>query len=1001
MHKVHSMPIRKQMIVLILIMAVVAFGLICYSALTQRAHEITEATAIAERVAGQIRDEQNLLLAGAEQLAATLSQVPDVRMHDSKAVNALLADILKTNQKFFNIILLDKSGSLWASALPAKHGLSLAERRYFKHAIASRKMSSGEYAISKVRQAPVFSFGYPVTDHSGAVSDVLVVTLALDNYSHLFTGQVSSPTSSILLVDHKGTILYSSVDPELVGKQDRADLFARMVAGPDEGDFKARGNLGTHRFFTYKKLRLHNETTPYMYVRTGLSAESVFSRVNKDFLLNVVILSLALFISLGVLLYACKRGIFDKIVTIRDATQRISRGDLDVRIADSITGGELGELASAFDAMAEKLSANALSVATAYEAQRASESKYRELVEKANSIIMKLDRDGRITYFNEFAEKFFGFSVSEIIGQSALGTIVPETESSGRDLTEMMRNICDNPAAFINNENENIRKNGERVWISWNNHPLTGPDGAIRGVLTIGHDITKRKQAEESLRQSEEMFSAAFRASPDAITLSRLSDGVYLEVNEGFTAMTGYRPEEALGRSCIDLKKWVSPEKRDQFIQELREHGIVNDMEAHFLRKNNSKLVGQISARIIEIKGEPYILSITRDITDRENIQMELLKAQKLESISVLAGGIAHNFNNVLTGVIGYISYAKKHLNDTDKVLHLLESAEKSSYRAAELARQLLKFSQGNTPVRKAVRVDTLVQESVSLFLSGTSIKGIIDCSSHQTIHVDSQQINQAFNNIVLNAIQAMPHGGTLTVRADAVTLKAGNKYALQPATYVRVIFEDTGHGIQKDDLAKIFDPYFTTKDYGTGLGLSTTHSIINRHGGSINIASEPGKGTTVMVFLPSSAETVIGDEDVQESIEIDQTGVSILVMDDEEMIRELADEILRDLGYEVTTCCNGEQAVTLFKASMDACNPFTIVVMDLVIPGGMGGIEAARHILTMNPKACLIASSGNSNDPAIAEFASYGFCETIVKPYNTDELGRILQSVLPERSSQ
>ncbi|MBC8019084.1 MAG: PAS domain S-box protein [Verrucomicrobia bacterium] len=863
MSKLLSMPIRKQMIVLLTIMSVVPFGLVCYSAFTQRAHEISEATAITARVAGQIQNEQNLLLAGAEQLAATLTQVPDVKKHDSAAVNSLLADILKTNQKYYNIALVDKSGSLWASALPAEYGLSLADRRFFKNAVASGKVSSGEYALSKARQTPIFSFGYPVTDHSGTVSDVLIVTLALENYRDLYTGQASSLVSSSLLVDHKGTILYSSENPELVGKQDRTDLFKGMVAGPDEGDFEARGNLDILSFFTYKKLRLKDETTPYMYVRTGLSAESVFARVNRELLFNAGILLLAVFISLGVVLYAGKRGIFDKIVAIRDATQRISRGDFDVRIADSISGGELGELASAFDAMAEQLSADTLSLSQAYEAQRASESKYRELVEKANSIILKWDCDGRITFFNEFAETFFGFSGSEIVGQNAIGTIVPETESSGRNMVDLFRNIFNNPAAFINNENENTRKNGERVWVSWTNHPLADPDGKIVGFLSVGQDITKRKQAEEKLRQSEAKFSAAFKASPDAVILSRLSDGSFLEVNEGFTALTGYVPEEVLGRSSNELQIWVDPEQRVQLVRKLKEHGIAKDVEAHFRRKDGSILVGHISARVIEINGEPYILSITRDITEWQQIQQELLKAQKLESISVLAGGIAHNFNNVLTGVIGYISYAKKHLNDSGKLLQILESAEKSSYRAAALARQLLTFSQGSTPVRKPVSVDTLVQESVSLFLSGTNVKGVIECTSHQTIDADSQQINQAFNNIVLNALQAMPNGGNLTVRADAVTLKAGNKYALQPATYIRIVFEDTGNGIEKDDLGKIFDPYFTTKECGTGLGLSTTHSIISKHGGSIDISSQTGQGTTVTIFLPASAEEHPGDERV------------------------------------------------------------------------------------------------------------------------------------------
>ena len=371
-----------------------------------------------------------------------------------------------------------------------------------------------------------------------------------------------------------------------------------------------------------------------------------------------------------------------------------------------------------------------------------------------------------------------------------------------------------------------------------------------------------QQESEKKLRQSEEKFSAAFRASPDAITLTRLDDGTYLEVNEGYTSLTGYQPEEAIGKPSLELNTWENPLDRVQLLRDLHQNGIVTSKEFRFKRKDGSLRTGQMSARIIELNGEQCLLGVTRDVTENEYLQNELIKAQKLESISVLAGGIAHNFNNVLTGVIGYISYAKKHLEDTNKVLQILESAEKSSYRAAGLARQLLTFSQGGLPIRKPVSVDTLVEESVSLFLSGSNVKGTIACTSKQIINVDSQQINQAFNNIVLNALHAMPDGGTLAVQVDSITLIENNRYSLLPGNYVKIVFEDSGCGIGKEDLIKVYDPYFTTKNNGTGLGLSTTHSIISKHGGHIGIASEIGKGTTVSVMLPSSPEKVVHEDE-------------------------------------------------------------------------------------------------------------------------------------------
>ena len=1119
MTRPRAVSIRNQIILLILLMTFLPLSIIVFTAAKQQQHDMSEAIELTASVANQIQNDQKVLLAGAEQLAATVSVLPVVKQRDAAAVSSLLTEFVKVNQQITNIIVMDKTGSLWASAIPAKSALSYSDRRYFKNAIASGKPSSGEYTIGKISQSPVLSFAYPIKDSTGAVSDIMAVIFSLDRYSQLYTGFNSAPISSILLVDHHGTILYSSVDSRLVGKKDRSDLFAQMTAEPNEGTFEANGNLGVRRIFSYRKLWLPGESSPYMYIRTGLDKDYVMARGHKDLLFGAGILVPAMLVLLGMAVCFCKRNILNKVSSLVETTQKIARGDLTARVPDHIYGGELGELGLAFNDMAQRLQ-------QAGTAQRESEEKYRELVEKANSIILKWDRNGKVIYFNEFAETFFDFSSSEIVGQSIIGTIVPETELSGRNLVEMMRNICDDPAAFINNENENIRKNGERVWISWNNHLLENPDGTLEGILSVGQDITERKNievklqkseqrfrsfvenvndvlfaltpsgvfsyvspqwkeafgyeicdtidqpfapfvhpddipgcleflqqvfetgekqsgveyrvrckdgaylwykanasriidpvtgtptlvgigrditerklAEESIRQSEEKFSAAFRASPDALTLTRMSDGSYLDVNEGFTSMTGYLPEEVLGKSSNQLNLWADPAQRLSLIQELQEHGIAKNVEAQFKRKDRSLLVGQLSSRIITIKGEPYILSITRDITEREHIQNELLKAQKLESISILAGGIAHNFNNVLTGVIGYISYAKKHLNDPGKVLPILESAEKSSYRAAGLARQLLTFSQGSTPVRKAIPVETLLDESVSLFLSGSNVKGAINCSSHQTILVDSQQINQAFNNIVINALQAMPTGGSLTVSSNSVRLKTGNKYRLPPAIYVRVIFEDTGHGIEKKDLGKIFDPYFTTKESGTGLGLSTTLSIISKHGGYIDISSKTGIGTTVTVLLPAFAEESPNIENIPAPLELHQTGTSILVMDDDEMIRDVAGEILRDLGYEVTTCCKGEEAIEFFKNSIEAQVPFSMAILDLIIPGGMGGIETARHILELAPQTLLIASSGYSNDPAIAKHAAYGFCGTIVKPYNTEEIERALQAAL--RSSE
>jgi PAS domain S-box-containing protein len=538
-----SMSIRNQIIFLIILMTLLPMAIIMYTAVKQGQHDFDEAVEMTSSIANQLQHEQNLLLAGAEQLAATISILPVIKQHDPAATRSLLAELVAKNSQIDNIIIVDRSGSLWASAISPQGPISYTDRRYFKNAIASGQISSGEYTIGKIAQAPILSFAYPIKDSSGTVTDVMAVVFLLDRFSHLYNDNYASPTSSILLTDHKGTILYSSVDPSLVGKQDRKDLFARMAAAPNEGTFEADGNLSVRRIFSYRKLWLKGESSPYMYIRTGLNKEFVLAKARKDLMLSMGVLMPAMLIILGIAIWFCKRNFLDKISALLNTIHKIASGDLTCRVPDHVSGGELGELGVAFNDMAQRLH-------LADNAQRESEKKYRELVENANSIILKWDNDGNVSFFNEFAESFFGFSNREIIGQNLIGTIVPETESSGRDLVDMIRNISSTPDAFINNENENVRKNGERVWISWNNHALLNADGSQAGILSIGQDVTARKIIEKELQRSEQRFRS-FVENANDIVFALTSEGNFSYVSPNWTKAFGYDLDEAVGQSFL------------------------------------------------------------------------------------------------------------------------------------------------------------------------------------------------------------------------------------------------------------------------------------------------------------------------------------------------------------------------------------------------------------------------------------------------------------------
>ncbi|WP_169309159.1 ATP-binding protein [Desulforhopalus sp. IMCC35007] len=390
------------------------------------------------------------------------------------------------------------------------------------------------------------------------------------------------------------------------------------------------------------------------------------------------------------------------------------------------------------------------------------------------------------------------------------------------------------------------------------------------------------------------------------------------------------------------------------------------------------------------------IVTSCRDITEHKENEKELLKNEKLGSLGILAGGIAHDFNNILTGIIGNISFAKVFLDTTHKSYKLLAEAEKASQRAGELAHQLLTFSRGGEPVKKVVSPQHLINEAISLVLRGSNVKAVVDI--HNSIHAieaDEGQMSQVFHNIIINATQAMPGGGTLMVTARNEMIAENNTLSLPPGRYIRVVFADQGCGIPDDHLKKIFDPYFTTKSAGNGLGLASVHSIIKRHGGHIGVSSMVGKGTTFTIFLPSLGERYAKFQaDIATQAKGRHKGGSILVMDDEEMIRDIAASMLTHLGYEVTTCAAGDEAVELYKKSMESGHPFLTVIMDLTIPGGLGGKQAASQIHTLFPNARLIVSSGYSNDPIMSNYQEYGFSGAIAKPYNVDEVEQVLSSL-------
>jgi signal transduction histidine kinase/ActR/RegA family two-component response regulator len=389
------------------------------------------------------------------------------------------------------------------------------------------------------------------------------------------------------------------------------------------------------------------------------------------------------------------------------------------------------------------------------------------------------------------------------------------------------------------------------------------------------------------------------------------------------------------------------------------------------------------------------LVGVTIDVTERRRLEEQMQRATKMESVGLLAGGIAHDFNNILTAILGNITLAKMDLKGAGEVERILDEAQRATARAKDLTQQLLTFAKGGDPVRASLLLPQIVSDAASFALHGSRLKCELDIPADLwPANADKGQISQVVQNLVLNAVQAMADGGSLRIVARNHTQAAGDAPMLAPGDYVRIAVVDTGAGIAPGNLAKIFDPYFTTKDFGHGLGLATVYSIVKKHQGHVEVESEPGRGTTFTVWLPASHERPSASEGNTSPAFIPLKG-RVLFMDDDETIQRMAAKIISRLGPEVDLAQDGRQAVQMYKDALAAGKRYNLVIMDLTIPGGMGGKEAIAMLRTIDPAVQAIVSSGYSSDPVLADFRAHGFSGMVAKPYDIKELIRTLQQFL------
>lgn len=530
----------------------------------------------------------------------------------------------------------------------------------------------------------------------------------------------------------------------------------------------------------------------------------------------------------------------------------------------------------------------------------------------------------------------------------------------------------------------------------------------------LEEEVAQRQNAEELASMERDNARAFFEAAPVGMMIIDESCRV-IDANRSMEAITGKKaPElidfvpgqvfECMFTSPVNRECGHSPECDVCSLRRMVRN-VMNSRQPRYgseislMRRgadgHEETLLLKVSMEPIHVSGKPCAILAAEDITGQRRIEEELQRSHKIESLGVLAGGIAHDFNNLLTGVMGNLSLALLK-SDSNSVTMPLKRALQATERATDLTRQLLTFAKGGAPVKQLASVVDIVKDSAEFALRGADVACQISASDDVwPAEVDVGQLSQVINNLVINADQAMPGGGTLRIAIENCELGAPT-HKLPAGRYIHITIADEGVGIPRECLARIFDPYFTTKQTGSGLGLASVHSIITRHGGQIDVASEAGVGTEFSLYLPAS--DIKPDSQRQMSGGIPAGSGRILVMDDEDYIRAMTSEMLEILGYESVVCANGHQACELYEQALRSGRPFSAVIMDLTIPGGMGGVEAIARLRQLDPAVRGIVASGYSNDPIVASHGDFGFIAAMPKPYTMKKLAEVLQEVIARR---
>jgi len=714
----------------------------------------------------------------------------------------------------------------------------------------------------------------------------------------------------------------------------------------------------------YLKVLREDKNSIY-YQALEKSFGDVGSGGKPKWLMSVLLVSSTLFVLIFIVSVLLKRQVAAKTVELKEVNQKLTQ--------------QIDQLQEAENALRE------------------SEEMYRNLLETTSEGFVLVNTELEIIAVNKSLCRMLGYSQKELLGETPLVFVDEVNQKSLHESTSKIAETTHRSYEVV------LRtKAGEDLPVVINASTLRDKQDNVLGSFAFVTDNTVRKRDAIALQAEKELLSVTLRSIGDAVITTDI-EGRITSLNRIAEQLTGWSDAEAKGKNSQEVFHIINEKTGERCASPVQR---VIDLGRIIGLANHTAIVSRDgSVRSIADSGAPIrdaeskiigVVIVFRDITNEQRMEEELLKGRKLEAVGVLAGGIAHDFNNILAGILGNIELACHRISEQDeKVVSLLNNAQKATRRATKLTHQLLTFSKGGEPVKEAISLPELIQDSADFVLPGSQISCEYAFAENLwSVDVDSGQISQVIQNIIINADHAMPEGGKIKISCTNIEDPVSEVLlSVHQGNFVRISIQDSGIGIPREIIDKIFDPYFSTKQHGSGLGLAICHSIINKHDGYLTVNSTPGKGTTFTIYLPAIFSAGSSVKDVHNVCTV--RSVKVMVMDDEVFLLNLVESQLAALGHEAVLVADGKQAINRYQELQDCGTPVDLVIMDLTIPGGVGGQEAAQKLLQIDPDAKIIVASGYSNDPIMANYRDYGFRAAIVKPYDLKGLNDVIASVL------